>query len=51
MEQKDRDILIEIHTIIKDVAPLVKKHERDINIGKGMWLMVLAILSWLGFNK
>ena len=47
MEQQDRDMLIEVHTIVKDLAPLVKKHETDINKGKGVIGVLVLLFGWL----
>ena len=47
MEQKDRDMLIEIHTNVKRVVPLVEKHERELNQGKGVVALLVILFGWL----
>lgn len=47
MEQQDRDMLVEIHTNVKRIVPLVESHDRDINRGKGVVLVITLFLGWL----
>jgi hypothetical protein len=51
MNQDDRDKLIEIHTIVKDIAPLVRKHDADIHKGKGIIAFIITVLGILGIHK
>ncbi len=50
MLQEDRDRLIEVHTIVKGIAPLVEKHEKDINKGKGIMALIIFLAGLIGIN-
>ena len=43
----DREILLEVHHDVKRLIPLVEKHEREINQGKGVVAILVVIFGWL----